>query len=150
MGEELDTVWAERPSSQSDMELWHYQWQGVLTAGKDNAVHQWQLQTQSFGSDQGIPLVLIHSLGASHVVWDDIIPFLDPSLRVITVDLPGHGDSPCVPLPAGKRHRSFARRGGGGLLPLRGGFTGRPSRLRPGGHVWISDAILDGHELTAP
>ena len=65
-------------------------------------MHQWQLQTQSFGSDQGIPLVLIHSLGASHVVWDDIIPFLDPSLRVITVDLPGHGDSPCVPLPAGK------------------------------------------------
>ena len=28
MGEELDTVWAERPSSQSDMELWQYQWQG--------------------------------------------------------------------------------------------------------------------------
>jgi pimeloyl-ACP methyl ester carboxylesterase len=40
------------------------------------------------------PLVLIHGLGSAATVFKPIIPALSKSFRVITVDLPGHGQSP--------------------------------------------------------
>ena len=40
------------------------------------------------------PLVLIHGLGSAATAFKPIIATLSQSFRVITVDLPGHGDSP--------------------------------------------------------
>ena len=40
------------------------------------------------------PLVLIHGLGSAATAFKPIIPALSKSFRVITVDLPGHGQSP--------------------------------------------------------
>ena len=45
----------------------------------------------------GEPLVLIHGLGGSHVVWEPVVPLLAPERDVIAVDLPGFGDSPELP-----------------------------------------------------
>jgi pimeloyl-ACP methyl ester carboxylesterase len=39
------------------------------------------------------PLVLIHGLGSAATAFKPIIPALSQSFRVITVDLPGHGNS---------------------------------------------------------
>src|SRR5690349_19117480 len=49
-------------------------------------------------SGRGEPLVLLHALGLSRTIWDDVIPDLARHFDVIAVDLPGFGDSP--PLPA--------------------------------------------------
>ena len=40
------------------------------------------------------PLVLIHGLGSAATAFKPIIPALSESFRVITVDLPGHGQTP--------------------------------------------------------
>ena len=40
------------------------------------------------------PLVLIHGLGSAATAFKPITPMLSQSFRVITVDLPGHGQSP--------------------------------------------------------
>jgi pimeloyl-ACP methyl ester carboxylesterase len=42
----------------------------------------------------GPALVLIHPLGGDRRVWDPVVPALAGSRTVITVDLPGFGDSP--------------------------------------------------------
>ena len=49
------------------------------------------LHYRSDGDPQGTPLVLIHSLGTDLRLWDDLIPRLDPTLRLIRFDLRGHG-----------------------------------------------------------
>lgn len=51
---------------------------------------------------EGPPLVLIHGLGGSHVVWEPVMDLLARERDVIAVDLPGFGDSD--PLPDGTRH----------------------------------------------
>ena len=38
-------------------------------------------------------VVLLHGYLESMYVWDDFVPLLTPSVRVITVDIPGHGIS---------------------------------------------------------
>jgi pimeloyl-ACP methyl ester carboxylesterase len=43
---------------------------------------------------QGYPVVLIHSSGASHRQWRDLINRLSDRYRVLAPDLHGHGDSP--------------------------------------------------------
>jgi len=50
----------------------------------------------------GPPLVLIHGLGGSLVVWEPVIDLLAKERDVTAVDLPGFGDSD--PLPEGTRH----------------------------------------------
>jgi len=53
------------------------------------------LATTLTQSDQNHPpLVLIHGLGSAATAFKPIIPALAQSFRVITVDLPGHGQSP--------------------------------------------------------
>jgi pimeloyl-ACP methyl ester carboxylesterase len=42
----------------------------------------------------GPPLILLHPLGANRRVWDPVLALLVQSRDVITVDLPGFGDSP--------------------------------------------------------
>ena len=52
------------------------------------------LATTLTQSDQNHPpLVLIHGLGSAATAFKPIIPALAQSFRVITVDLPGHGQS---------------------------------------------------------
>lgn len=54
------------------------------------------ITTLKQSSDQNHPLVLIHGLGSASTVFKPIIPALLQDFRVITVDLPGHGESPFV------------------------------------------------------
>ncbi len=42
----------------------------------------------------GQPLLLIHPLGGSRMVWEPVVPLLAPRRDVIALDLPGFGDSP--------------------------------------------------------
>ncbi len=47
-------------------------------------------------SDSHPPLVLIHGLGSAATGFKPIVSNLSQSFRVITVDLPGHGQSPFI------------------------------------------------------
>ena len=51
-----------------------------------------KLAIERFGS--GEPLVLIHGMGSAATAWKPIIPKLSDKFEVITVDLPGHGQTP--------------------------------------------------------
>ncbi|HEX3689445.1 MAG TPA: alpha/beta fold hydrolase [Solirubrobacteraceae bacterium] len=44
----------------------------------------------------GSPLVLLHPLGADRRVWDALRPFLTTRRELITIDLPGFGESPAL------------------------------------------------------
>jgi pimeloyl-ACP methyl ester carboxylesterase len=43
---------------------------------------------------RGEPLVLIHGIGHRRQAWDPVLPLLTPYREVITLDLPGFGESP--------------------------------------------------------
>ncbi len=45
------------------------------------------------GDSSAPAIVLAHSLGADLSVWDQVVPYLSESWRVIRWDMPGHGDS---------------------------------------------------------
>jgi pimeloyl-ACP methyl ester carboxylesterase len=44
----------------------------------------------------GVPLVLIHGLATTRWIWDLVAPELSYSRRVVTLDVPGFGESPPV------------------------------------------------------
>jgi pimeloyl-ACP methyl ester carboxylesterase len=44
----------------------------------------------------GPPLVLLHGVGHRRQGWDAVVSLLTPHRTVITVDLPGHGESPAL------------------------------------------------------
>ena len=54
------------------------------------------IETQGTGPD----LVLLHGWGLHGGVWDTLLPRLTAHFRVTRVDLPGHGKSREVPMPA--------------------------------------------------
>ena len=56
----------------------------------------------------GEPLVLLHGQGFSRRCWDPVIAGLAVDLDVITVDLPGHGDSPRQPRDHGNTPHDLA------------------------------------------
>lgn len=58
----------------------------------------WTLTTTCDGPDDAPVLVLGHSLGSSHVMWDEVVDDLADRVRVIRYDLPGHGGSAPAPL----------------------------------------------------
>ncbi|MDA0909012.1 MAG: alpha/beta hydrolase [Proteobacteria bacterium] len=43
-----------------------------------------------------LPLILIHGLGLDHHCFNGMVPALAQTHRVITFDLAGHGETPCV------------------------------------------------------
>lgn len=43
---------------------------------------------------QGKPIILLHGFPMNQTVWNDFIPLLSDRYEVITVDLPGFGESP--------------------------------------------------------
>ena len=45
---------------------------------------------------QGDPLVLLHGFTESQSMWDGFVKTLANVFRVVTIDLPGHGDSDCL------------------------------------------------------
>ncbi|MGI5286311.1 alpha/beta fold hydrolase [Nonomuraea polychroma] len=45
----------------------------------------------------GEPVVLLHGLGSNRQAWDAVVPLLTGEHDVITVDLPGFGESPDLP-----------------------------------------------------
>jgi pimeloyl-ACP methyl ester carboxylesterase len=45
-------------------------------------------------SGHGEPLLLLHGIGSDLRVWDPVLSLLTPYHDVITVDMPGHGESP--------------------------------------------------------
>ncbi|MET0565885.1 MAG: 3-oxoadipate enol-lactonase [Acidimicrobiia bacterium] len=51
------------------------------------------------GDEMARPLVMIHALGADSEMWDAELPELSIMRRVVTVDLPGHGNSVAGPGP---------------------------------------------------
>jgi pimeloyl-ACP methyl ester carboxylesterase len=51
------------------------------------------LQMTYSGATGGIPLVLLHGFGGSSAAWDAVIAALPDAMRVIALDLPGHGGS---------------------------------------------------------
>src|SRR5436305_15196537 len=46
---------------------------------------------------EGEPLLLLHGLGSSRLVWKPAVPLLARERDVIALDLPGHGESPVIP-----------------------------------------------------
>ena len=44
-------------------------------------------------------VVLIHGLGLTHEVWDQVIAALSPKFCVLTYDMLGHGQTPSQPKP---------------------------------------------------
>lgn len=51
------------------------------------------LQVAEHGPRNGSPIVLIHCFSCAMNWWDEMVPLLDRSHRVVTVDLLGHGGS---------------------------------------------------------
>src|ERR1700754_2204443 len=43
---------------------------------------------------EGEPLVLIHGLATTRVIWSRVLPLLGRSRRLIAIDVPGFGESP--------------------------------------------------------
>ena len=46
---------------------------------------------------KGPPIVLLHGVGARHLVWNEVIPPLAAHHRVVAPDLRGHGRAPAPP-----------------------------------------------------
>jgi 3-oxoadipate enol-lactonase len=70
-----------------------------------------RLNAQVTGPADGPGLVLIHALGTNLALWDDLIPLLPAGLRILRVDLRGHGasDVPAPPYAMGTLIRDAER-----------------------------------------
>lgn len=70
-----------------------------------------RLNAEISGPQGGAPLVLVHALGTDLTIWDDLIPLLPPALRVLRLDLRGHGhsDTPSGPYAMGALIRDVER-----------------------------------------
>lgn len=70
-----------------------------------------RLNADITGPETGPPLVLIHALGTDLTLWDDLIPLLPPGLRILRMDLRGHGrsDIPAPPYAMGALIRDVER-----------------------------------------
>ena len=44
----------------------------------------------------GSPLVLVHGLGGRRQSWQPVLPGLLSNREVVTLDLPGHGETPAL------------------------------------------------------
>ena len=89
----------------------------------------------------GPPLVLLHPLGTDRHVWDPVLPRLTGQREVITVDLPGFGESAAMVRADAGRLRLPRRQHGDARRPRRrAGADARPgdprlARSRPAGHA---------------
>ena len=44
-------------------------------------------------SGRGPVAVLVHGVAGSHLIWDPLVPLLEPHYTVVRIDLPGYGNS---------------------------------------------------------
>lgn len=51
------------------------------------------------GAEGRTPLVLLHGFGANAGAWNPVRAYLDPSIPVLTPELPGHGKAPALAVP---------------------------------------------------
>lgn len=61
-------------------------------------MEDWLLQSTCRGREAAPIVVLVHSLGSSHVMWDECVKMLEKDFRLVLMDLPGHGGSQPAPL----------------------------------------------------
>jgi len=47
--------------------------------------------------ENGPPLLLLHGMGVTYPIWENLLPLLIPYYKLILVELPGHGSSPPLP-----------------------------------------------------
>lgn len=59
--------------------------------------HTYRMQLAHDIRGEGPPLLLVHGVVHRRHAWAPVLDLLTPHRRVITVDLPGHGDSPEMP-----------------------------------------------------
>lgn len=69
---------------------------GALIETNGTALH-----VREDGPPDGAPLVLLHALGTDLRIWDAVLARLPAGLRVIRIDMRGHGLSACPPAPYG-------------------------------------------------
>jgi 3-oxoadipate enol-lactonase len=60
-----------------------------------------RLHYRDDGNPAGPPLVLAHALGTDLRLWDDLLPLLPAGLRLVRLDMRGHGLSDAPPAPYG-------------------------------------------------
>lgn len=58
----------------------------------------WKLPLTILGNEDAPALVLGHSLGSSHDMWESVIPLIRDDFYVVLYDLPGHGGTPIAPV----------------------------------------------------
>lgn len=70
-----------------------------------------RLNAEISGPQGGAPLVLVHALGTDLTIWEDMLPLLPPTLRILRLDLRGHGlsDTPAGPYAMGALIRDVER-----------------------------------------
>lgn len=70
-----------------------------------------RLNAEVTGPSTGPALVLLHALGTDLTLWDVLIPLLPPGLRILRLDLRGHGasDVPAPPYAMGALIRDVER-----------------------------------------
>lgn len=70
-----------------------------------------RLNADITGPTHGPALVLLHALGTNLTLWDDILPLLPLDLRILRIDLRGHGasDVPTPPYAMGALIRDVER-----------------------------------------
>lgn len=57
------------------------------------------LNVEAYGPENGDGLVLLHGLGLSTHIWDDVVPLLPSTCRILALDMRGHGASDVPPGP---------------------------------------------------
>lgn len=70
-----------------------------------------RLNAEICGPEGGPGLVLLHALGTDLSIWDPLIGLLPPALRILRIDMRGHGasDVPPAPYPMGALVRDAER-----------------------------------------
>jgi pimeloyl-ACP methyl ester carboxylesterase len=56
-----------------------------------------QYRIEGTGAADADPLVLLHGLGVTYTIWQNLVPLLSPYYKLILVELPGHGATPALP-----------------------------------------------------
>jgi pimeloyl-ACP methyl ester carboxylesterase len=92
-----------------------HSWDG---ADPEPAADPYLLHSVTSGS--GPPMVLVHGVAGSHMVWDRLVPLLEPHFTVIRMDLLGYGHSPKPRL----RHTPFRHVSAIRRTLAHGGVTG--------------------------
>lgn len=60
-----------------------------------------RLNAETHGPETGPAVVMLHALGTNLRIWDEVIPLLPPTCRVLALDMRGHGQSDAPPGPYG-------------------------------------------------